>query len=553
VSSVRSFRLVLGAFSTGERRRIGLLAVLTLVGALFEFALLGALVGLLRNWLDGSAAAADLQAIGWFVAAVLAAGTVRFALLALTQHIAAQTGHRLIVAVQRRVLARDWPTHVAAPTSGPLAALNYAEEWLYAALLPLLQAAGAVLLALGILAGLLWFDAAAAIAAAGLLGTLFVATTLLVREPLRRAGSELGEGYEQRIAVVQENVGAMRELILAGARGAAAERFRRIDQRMAKARARMTVTHGLPRILVESIGIVALALVAWWLAGRPGGITAALPTLAALGLGAQRLLPLLQQISHSVNALTSAGPIQERMAAMLAEPELAEGPLPPPLPFTREIRLEGVGFTYTGREEAALDGIDLVLTRGKRIALVGPNGSGKSTLADLVMGLLYPSRGRLKVDGVTIGPGEVQAWQRNVSHVPQTPFVADTSLAANIAFMDPAPDRGRIIEAVRLAGLDELVGALPAGLDTRVGDRGQLLSGGQRQRLALARALYAPAPLLVLDEATSALDPDSEAHVLRAISVLQERGTTILIIAHRDTMLAGCDRVVRLDAGRLAS
>jgi ABC-type bacteriocin/lantibiotic exporter with double-glycine peptidase domain len=169
------------------------------------------------------------------------------------------------------------------------------------------------------------------------------------------------------------------------------------------------------------------------------------------------------------------------------------------------------------------------------------------------MGLLYPSRGRLKVDGVTIGPGEVQAWQRNVSHVPQTPFVADTSLAANIAFMDPAPDRGRIIEAVRLAGLDKLVGALPAGLDTRVGDRGQLLSGGQRQRLALARALYAPAPLLVLDEATSALDPDSEAHVLRAISVLQERGTTILIIAHRDTMLAGCDRVVRLDAGRLAS
>jgi subfamily B ATP-binding cassette protein MsbA len=112
-------------------------------------------------------------------------------------------------------------------------------------------------------------------------------------------------------------------------------------------------------------------------------------------------------------------------------------------------------------------------------------------------------------------------------------------------------DRERVVEAVRLAGLDELVAALPDGLATRVGDRGQLLSGGQRQRLALARALYAPAPLLVLDEATSALDPEGEAHVLRALDVLQQRGTTILIIAHRSSMLAGCDRIIRLEAGRL--
>jgi ABC-type multidrug transport system fused ATPase/permease subunit len=429
--------------------------------------------------------------------------------------------------------------------------MEFAEQWLYGALLPTLQAFGALVLALGILAGLLWFDASAAIAAAGLLAILFTAANLLVRGRLKRSGNSLAAGFEQRIAAVQEHVGAMRELILAGARSAAAERFRRIDRRLAEARTGMVVAHGLPRILVESVGLAALALVAWWLAGRQGGIAAALPTLAALGLGAQRLLPLLQTVSHSFNALTSAGAVQEKMVEMLAEPDLNEESLPPSLPFTTDIRLEEVRFTYAGRDQPALVGIDLHIRRGERVALTGPNGSGKSTLADLIMGLLAPSTGRMLVDGSLLTPDQVRAWQRNVAHVPQSPFVADTSLEANIAFMEPAPDPERVAQAARLAGLKELLEQLPQGLATRVGDRGQLLSGGQRQRLALARALYDPAPLLVLDEATSALDPVSEAHVLRALGVLQDRGTTILIIAHRETMLSGCDRILRLESGRL--
>ncbi|UUR08427.1 ATP-binding cassette domain-containing protein [Sphingomonas glaciei] len=552
MTPLTSLRLVLAALPADGQRRLWLLALATIAGGLFEFALLAALVALIRDWLDGAGSGTDGLAALLFVAAALAAGAIRYALLTLTQRLAFDTGHRLIVAVQRRVLGRDWPTHVAARTSGPLAAIEYSEQWLYSVLLPLLQAAGAAVLALGILAGLLWFDAPAALAAAGLLTLLFLASNLLVRGSLKQAGDELGDGFENRIAAVQENVGAMRELILSGARGQAAERFRRIDRRMAEARTRLLIATGLPRILVESVGLVALALVAWWLAGREGGIAAALPTLAALGLGAQRLLPLLQVVNLSVNALTATGAIQKRMAALLAEPDLDLSPPPPTLPFATGIGLEEVSFTYPGRDQPALAGIDLHIRRGERVALVGPNGSGKSTLADLVMGLLQPSHGRLLIDSTPLSRELIPAWQRNVAHVPQAPFVADTTLLANIAFMDPEPDRRRVDEAVRLTGLEDLVAALPDGLATRVGDRGQLLSGGQRQRLALARALYQPAPLLILDEATSALDPGSEAHVLRALDRLQERGTTILLIAHRETMLAGCDRIVRLESGRLA-
>jgi ATP-binding cassette subfamily B protein len=167
------------------------------------------------------------------------------------------------------------------------------------------------------------------------------------------------------------------------------------------------------------------------------------------------------------------------------------------------------------------------------------------------MGLLPPQTGEVLIDGVALAGEVVGRWQRNVAHVPQTPFLADASVAENIAFMESNPDHGRIAEAARIAGLHEVVADLPRGYETRIGERGVLLSGGQRQRLALARALYSPAPLLVLDEATSALDPDSERHILEALNALQARGTTILLIAHRPTLLQGCDRLVRLDRGRI--
>ncbi|WP_300974826.1 ABC transporter ATP-binding protein [Sphingomonas sp. LHG3406-1] len=548
---IRSWPLLAEALGPGGRRGVVLLTLLTIAGGIAEFATIAALLHLLRGWLADSEIAGG--ALLLFAGAVLAAGAIRFGLLAATQRLAFGTGHRLLVAVQRKVLARDWQTHVAARESGPLAAADLVEQWLFGGLLPLLQAGAALVLAAGILAGLLWVEKTAAIAAALLLGTLFVAATLIVRPAARRSGEMLGRGYEERVAVIQENVGALRELILAGARGEAAERFRRIDRRLADARTSAVVASGTPRILVETFGLIALALVAWAIASREGGLIAALPTLAALGLGAQRLLPLLQTISQASTGLAASRSVNARIAMLLDGPELVEEPPPEPLPFNREIRLERLGFGYGGRDQPALSGIDLVIRRGARVALTGPNGSGKSTLADLVMGLLPPREGRVLIDGVMLGPELMASWQRNVAHVPQAPFVADASIARNIALFAGAPDMERIREAVRLAGLGEFVASLPDGLDSRVGSGGQLLSGGQRQRLALARALYAPAPLLVLDEATSALDPDSERVVLRALDALQQRGTTILLIAHRETMLEGCDQVVRLEGGKLVA
>ena len=551
MSVTRPLATIVRATGPDGRRRLALLALLTIVGGLAEFASLAALLSLLRGWFGTAGASLDGGPLALFAVAILTAGAIRLALLAATERLAFDTGHRILVAVQRRVLARDWLTHVSARASGPVAAVELVDAWLFGALLPWLRAGTATVLSAFIVAGLLWVDPLAATAASLLLGGLFALLWLAIRPALRRAGDAIADGYEERVAAIQENVGALRELILADAREAAAEHFRIIDRRLTRARIQLTVIGSMPRILVESIGLLLLVCLAAWLANRPGGAVAALPTLATLALGAQRLLPLFQAVGQAAGNAAGMRSLSEKVAALIDTPDLRAEPRADPLPFTRELRLDQLGFTYPDRDEPVLDRLDLVIRAGERIALTGRNGSGKSTLADLVMGLLPPTSGRILIDGVDVAPEQLRAWQRNVAHVPQSPFLADASIARNIAFAVAEPDHVRVVEAARLAGLHDLIMALPRGYETRVGDRGQLLSGGQRQRLALARALYAPAPLLVLDEASSALDPETEQHLLRALDALQAGGTTILLIAHRPAMLAGCDRVLRIERGAL--
>ena len=225
-----------------------------------------------------------------------------------------------------------------------------------------------------------------------------------------------------------------------------------------------------------------------------------------------------------------------------------------PLPLIGSIRFDDVSFTYPDRNTPALEDIELVIPRGARVAIVGKTGSGKSTLVDLLMGLLEPSRGSITVDDVPLNSQTRRSWQRSVAHVPQSIFLADASIARNIAIggrADPL-DMDRIAEAARLAQLDEVLAGLPAGLETRVGERGVSLSGGQRQRLGLARAIYKDAPVLILDEATNALDHETELAVLKTLDDLRTRGRTIIMISHRESAVRDCDMLIRIEHGRIA-
>jgi len=304
------------------------------------------------------------------------------------------------------------------------------------------------------------------------------------------------------------------------------------------------------------LGMVLIAALSYVLSRQVGGIATALPVLGALALGAQRLLPALQQIYGAWVGIAGNHASLADTIALLDQPLPAEllQPTPAPLLFQNVIRFDAVSFRYTGDGPWVLDGLNLTIPRGARVGFVGSTGSGKSTTLDLLMGLLIPTEGEFLVDGQPISGNRARAWQQTIAHVPQSIYLADTTLAENIAFGVPpdAIDLDRVRQAARQAQIADFIESSPEGYQAYVGERGIRLSGGQRQRIGIARALYKQASVLVFDEATSALDNATEQSVMDAIEGLSS-DLTILLIAHRLTTLRRCDTIVELEHGRVVA
>jgi ATP-binding cassette subfamily B protein len=280
----------------------------------------------------------------------------------------------------------------------------------------------------------------------------------------------------------------------------------------------------------------------------------AIPTLAALALGAQRLLPALQNFYFNWTSIRAGQESVEDGLQFLEQPfpEHAHKPNPSPIFFRESIQLENVSFQYTREGAVVLNNLNLHLEKGKRYGFVGTTGCGKSTLLDVIMGLLKPTQGFLKIDQQVITENNYRSWQVIIAHVPQAIYLSDTSLAENIAFgveVDKI-DMKRVREAAEKAQIAETIEALPQKYKTYVGERGIRLSGGQRQRIGIARALYKKAQVIVFDEATSALDNETELAVMEGIENLAD-DLTILIVAHRVTTLKRCDKIFRMDKGEV--
>jgi ATP-binding cassette subfamily B protein len=236
---------------------------------------------------------------------------------------------------------------------------------------------------------------------------------------------------------------------------------------------------------------------------------------------------------------------------MLRLPDATDPTPPRPAAFRDRLTFDQVDFAY-GEGGPVLRGIDLAVRKGERIGIVGRTGSGKSTMMDLMLGLLAPTGGQILVDGEPLDRELRSSWRAQVAHVPQSIYLSDDSLAANIAFgvRRDAIDMDRVRQAAAAAGIADFIEGLAQGYETRCGERGVRLSGGQRQRIGIARALYKRATVLIFDEATSALDSDTEKSVIDAISGLGDE-LTLIMIAHRLTTLSGCDRIILLNQGRI--
>ena len=236
--------------------------------------------------------------------------------------------------------------------------------------------------------------------------------------------------------------------------------------------------------------------------------------------------------------------LQDMIQGARAKEEHSAGTRAPTL--EREIRLDDVHFAYEGKEPV-LRGLQIEFPAGTSTALLGLSGAGKTTVVDLVIGLLRPQRGSVRVDGVPLPELDLHAWRRMIGYVPQDALLLHDSIWHNVSLGDPSIDEARAERALRAAGAWDFVSALPEGIHASVGERGSRLSGGQRQRIVLARALALEPKLLILDEATSSLDPETEESVWEILMGL--RGTTIVAITHRPTLVRGVDRAFRIEKG----
>ncbi len=379
---------------------------------------------------------------------------------------------------------------------------------------------------------------------------------ILMRNRLVRAGQVQSHLFVELTQIVNESLGAIKEIIILRAQSFFGANFARASREFARAAAHTLMIGQGPRYVMECIAIVGLVVVALLSANTAEGGVPSLGQLTFLGFAAYRLLPTLQQAFATIVRIRADRPgfasiepdLRRARAASHAgqvEPTWRETP-------RVDIRLRDLSFQYEPERAPAVDAVSLRIPARAAIGLVGANGSGKTTLVDLIAGLLVPQSGRIEVDGMPVNDANRAAWQSRIAYVPQSIFLLDASIAANVALgVPPAEiDRERLVMAAQLAQLDELVGTLPDGYDHIIGERGVRLSGGQRQRIGIARALYADASVLILDEATNALDGLSEQEMMQTIVRLRGR-YTIILIAHRLSTVRACDEIFELDRGRL--
>jgi ATP-binding cassette subfamily B protein len=562
-------------FNRRRRIEIGFLLVLVMLGALADVITVGAVLPFLgvliapERVLEQPLIGAALRGLGIvsaqnlllpltvsFVAAALVSGLLRISIVWYTNRLAVGAGADIGIEAYRRSLYQPYEAHTRRNSSDLVSAIHTkVNDVVFGTLLPALQFVSSALVAIAITLVLLAMDPLVASCTALFLGGSYATIVLLARRALRRKSEVIAREHVQVVKALQEGFGGIRDILLDGTQEAFTRIYARSVLPLRKAQGAITFIGQSPRYAMESIGIAFICVLALAMSRQQGGIASALPMLGALALGAQRLLPALQQ---SYGAWVSMAGSRQALADVL---DLLEKPLPPAtsarsagrLEFRDEIRFSDVHFRYGPEGPWTLEGFNLSISKGMRIGVVGRTGSGKSTMLDILLGLLDPTQGHLLVDGKNIAGPARRQWQQIVAHVPQNIFLSDASIAENIAFgAQGEANRERLKGAARQAQLLDFVEALPEGFQTFVGERGIRLSGGQRQRIGIARALYRNASVLVFDEATSALDNATERAVMESIDGLT-RDLTLVLIAHRLTTVQHCDLIVELDHGRMVA
>jgi len=425
---------------------------------------------------------------------------------------------------------------------------------------PALQGGAKAIVALAIIGFLFFVDPVVALMVTLVLGLAYAGIYYAVRDRLDRTGAVRVEANTLRYQFVSEAFGGIKEVKLRGKEQAFLEQYEEPSKRYARVQADYRVIKKAPRYILEAVAFGGIILIAVYLIAVQDNIRQVIPMLGLYAFAGYRLMPALQQAFKGIAStrfnIAAVEKIREDLRTRSEVAQLSDNGTQDsrkgPLTLEDRLVIKEVSFTYPGADEPAIRDLSLEIPAHSTVGFVGKTGSGKTTTVDLILGLLSPQEGVISADGTALRDENTRRWQQDIGYVPQQIYLADDTVARNIAFGVPERDidMERVRDAARQAHIGEFVeNELPDQWETVVGERGVKLSGGQRQRIGIARALYHRPSVLVFDEATSALDQATEASVMEAIYAL-EGDHTMLMIAHRLSTVKRADNIIMLERGR---
>ena len=572
----QTIRKLWSLFDRSDRRRASGLLVLMLVGAFLEVAAVGLIPGYLAllihpqramrlhpivtiiSWLGINQVSQFLIAAAIFVILVFVCKNVYDGVLQyLEASFAAKLQTKVGDALLGAYLRAPYSWHLRRNSADLIRNTNTTLPQLATYVVnPMLTLVTEALIVVAVFVLLLVVDPITAIVVLGIFGCASLVFYRIVQGRLSRLGQLLLEYTGRMIQIVSEGLGGLKEARVLGGEGHFLRAYNHFNRKAAGIARDQRVVTQLPQQFLEVLGILTLMGVSIVLLAVGQSPQSLIPVLALFGAAAVRVMPSLNRILSALTLIRFYTRAIDEVARDLALPREAGTrgtgrQVHPGAHMIGDVIVEDVSFTYEGAARPALGGISLTIEQGSAVALVGASGAGKTTLADVILGLLPPDRGAVRVAGVDI-QADLAAWRGHIGYVPQSIFLLDDTIRRNIAFgvRDVEIDEGQLQAAVAVAQLESHLASLPDGLDTFVGERGVRLSGGQRQRIGIARALYRNPPYLVFDEATSAVDNATEKAIVEAVEGL--RGDrTILVIAHRLSTVERCDQLFVLRDGCL--
>jgi len=542
------------------------LAVVGNPQAVFQYELISALASFF--FIKSSEAIIIVIGILFILAAFLSA-FLRIGVNYAGLKVVAGIGFDISSKVYENLLAMPYEDHIEYNPSDLVSKVTIRVDRSVASINSAVQFINSAVLSIFIITALFCISAKSTIFIALVFTTSYVLYAYIFKSFLLVSGSKVSQNYKNVLVSLNEGFSSIRDVILDGSQELYIKKFNRsyLDQKIIENK--IIVISTIPRYLFEALGILVLTgiCIVYTIYQSNGSISAplGLAILGSFALGAQKLLPCLQRIYASwADYRTYSTDLREIIMIMTPLHNVSTS-LPPLLTipvkilsnFKSKITFNNISFSYRSSPGIEiLSNVSFAISKGERIGIVGKTGAGKSTLTDVLMGLLPPSSGKVLVDSVDIynkqTPENLYRWRDQIAHVPQTVYLADSTIAENIAFGIPANDidMNRVHLCAKRASLLEFIESTQNGFNTLVGERGVKISGGQVQRIAIARCLYKDASVLIFDEATSALDSTTETSIIQTIRGLRP-DLTIIIIAHRLSTVAHCDRILELSHGNI--